>query len=231
MVVKVAMRRLSAAIKVLSGQYIATPTSAANTCLARNDLEKRLKRVEDQLISVEQRLEVADAPRLATVPSLFNFFVSMFLVLLLTGVFLLRDTKDLAEYFSYVMPVLAALIGGAGLYFTRVERVAVWMGFKVPLKYDAICYALSVLFLIVGVCCFLIYKERLAVAGMAVVVPLALIHAGTGLWVQVGSKSKSRFAFWFWIFLTITLAVTSFYWIGWIADAFGLVPDGSSRSP
>jgi len=228
MVVKVAISRLSAAIKVLSGRFIATPRNAETRGLARDDLERRLKRLEENMISIKQRLEVADAPRLAITPSFFNFFVSMFLVLLLTGVFLIKNTKDWAEYFSYVMPVLAALIGGAGLYFTRVERVAVWMRFKVSLKYDAICYALSVLFLIFGVCCFLIYKERLVVSGMAVVLPVALVHAATGLWVQSKGENKSQLAFWFWIVLTVLLAVASFYWVGWIAGAFGGVPNGSS---
>lgn len=215
--------RIAAAFQVLLGRCVAIPKSKIGALpMYPESMEKRFADIEAKIQSMASRLDAADAPRLAVAPSLFNFLVCVFLALLLTGAIVLRGTKDWFEFCSYLMPVLAALIGGAGLYFTKAERNVTVAGRDVELKYDAICYGLSMLFLIIGVCSFLVYKERMLAIAMAALVPVAFVHALTGVWIRSRVGGNFKVAFWFWVFLTVILASTSYYWVEWIAKSLSL---------
>lgn len=211
---------IAAALLVLLGKCVATPKGNLGAPpMDSHRVEKRFADIEAKVQSIASRLDARDAPRLAVVPSLFNFLVCAFLALLLTGAIVLRGTKDWFEFCSYLMPVLAALIGGAGLYFTKAEHEVSVAGKRVVLKYDAICYALSVLLLIVGVCSFLVYKEKILALAMAALVPFAFVHTLTGVWIRSRAGNNFKFVFWFWVFLTVILASTSYCWIEWVAKS------------
>ncbi|MFA4150294.1 hypothetical protein ACCQ14_08090 [Xanthomonas sp. NCPPB 2865] len=108
-------------------------------------------------------------------PVFFSYlFVLSGILTVATAVFFVKG--GVAEYLSYISPLLAAIIGGAGVYFSE-RRAGIEGQGKVGkvLSAEIVCYLSSIGVGSLGLIAFFAYKEVVIDLAVAMMVPFAFM--------------------------------------------------------
>ncbi|WP_448121897.1 hypothetical protein [Xanthomonas arboricola] len=117
-------------------------------------LPESLENCAQAITDIRGEIASDKAPRSSFDPSPFIFLVAIFIGAIVVGFAVFAHRDRLMEYLAYVLPLLAALVAGAGLYFTRKEQVFQLWRWSISAKYDVICYQGSILILLLAFSAF-----------------------------------------------------------------------------
>ncbi|WP_153066749.1 hypothetical protein [Xanthomonas arboricola] len=140
------------------------------------DIQVELNKLKKRIAKLEQ---VPDPKSVKNKNGWTPVFLSYLFVLsgilaVATAVFFVKG--GVAEYLSYISPLLAAIIGGAGVYFSekRAEIEGQGRAGKV-LSADIVCYLSSIGVGSLGLIAFFSYKEVVIDLAVAMMVPFAFM--------------------------------------------------------
>ncbi|MEA0681713.1 MULTISPECIES: hypothetical protein [Xanthomonas] len=140
------------------------------------DIKVELNKLKKRIAKLEQ---VPDSKGVEKkngwTPVFFSYlFVLSGILAVATAVFFVKG--GVAEYLSYISPLLAAIIGGAGVYFSEKRAGMEGQG-KVGkvLSAEIVCYLSSIGVGSLGLIAFFAYKEVVIDLAVAMMVPFAFM--------------------------------------------------------
>lgn len=140
------------------------------------DLQFELNKLKKRVATLERAPNIKNVgTKNGWMPIFCSYlFVVSGILVVATAIFFVKG--GVAEYLSYISPFLAAIIGGAGVYFSERRTKIDGLGkLGKAIGIDIVCYLSSIGVGSLGLIAFFAYKEVVTDLAVAMLVPLAFM--------------------------------------------------------
>ncbi|MBB4724755.1 hypothetical protein [Xanthomonas euvesicatoria] len=191
-------------------------------------LERRIKKLEEINASPSGKQD-------AFWPSIFISYLLVLSGIMAVGTAVLFVKGGVAEYLSYISPLIAAIIGGAGAYFS--ERRAGVKGVSKAGKVfsvEIVCYFSSIGIGGLGLVAFFAYKGVVGDLAVAMVVPFAFMLSFFIFLIRLRKDGVKKLGGRSWLFpsfmLLVICAGLAYCWLEFVIGGQMAVSDAAASA-